>query len=290
MAALKKLTLSPNIIVEDLPLMVAMQEGFLAEEGIEAVLPHRSQRDNSDRDMFQRQKEYMFEQNQSQIYNACEWGCIVRSFESKRGGRIISKRCSITNIAIVVPKGSELHRPEDLAGRSIAISWNTGVHYMAYRMLEGFIPRDDINIVHVGDPPARHKALVEHDVDASILVEPYISLAEKHGARSIIEAYMVGEEVASQDLDQETIAAYLRALSKAVTKINEHPRKYAHILIEHEELAGKLTPEEVRIERLLYVEPQPYTREEFEASNRWMQERGMIGEGARFEDLVATAT
>ena len=60
--------------------------------------------------------------------------------------------------------------------------------------------------------------------------------------------------------------------------------------IEGEELTGELSPDEVRIERLHYVEPRPYTREEFEASYRWMQERGMIAAGGRYENLVTTVS
>ena len=161
---------------------------------------------------------------------------------------------------------------------------------MGYRMLEGFLPRDQINLVHVGDPPARYKALVEGTVDTAILLEPYISLAEKHGSRTIMESYYQGEEVASEDVDQETVAAYLRALSRAVKRINQDLRGHVHLIIEGEELTGELSPDEVRIERLHYVEPRPYTREEFEASYRWMQERGMIAAGGRYENLVTTVS
>ena len=65
--ALTKVTIAPNVVLDDLPLIVAIQEGFLAEEGIEAVLPHRSQQDNSTQDMFQRRKEGMFEEGKSQF-------------------------------------------------------------------------------------------------------------------------------------------------------------------------------------------------------------------------------
>ena len=42
--------------------------------------------------------------------------------------------------------------------------------------------------------------------------------------------------------------------------------------------------------RLRYVKPEPYTQSEFETSYQWMLERGMITEGARYEDLVATVS
>ena len=287
---MKKITVSPNAVVYDLPLLVAIQEGFMADEGLDVELPHRSQTDNSDPNAFLRQKESMFEESASQFYNACEWGCIIRTFDSERSGRIIAKRSAVSDAAITVLGDSEIHRPEDLPGRPIAISQNSGIYYMAYKMLEGFMPRDQINLVHLGAGRDRYTALFDRSVDAAILVEPYLSLAEKHGARAIAEAYFVGEEVTGNNVDDETVAGYLRALGRAAEKLTEDPRKYVHLLIEGEELTGEISPDEVRVDRLRYVKPEPYTQSEFESSYRWMLERGMITEGARYEDLVATVS
>ena len=287
---MKKIIVSPNAVVYDLPLLVAIQEGFMADEGLDVELPHRSQTDNSDHNVFLRQKEGMFEESASQFYNACEWGCIIRTFDSERSGRIIAKRSAVSDAAITVLGDSEIHRPEDLPGRPIAISQNSGIYYMAYKMLEGFMPRDQINLVHLGAGRDRYAALFDGSVDAAILVEPYLSLAEKHGARTIAEAYFVGEEVTGSDVDDETVASYLRALGRAAEKLTEDPRKYVHLLIEGEELTEEISPDEVRVDRLRYIKPEPYTQSEFEASYQWMLERGMITEGARYEDLVATVS
>ena len=287
---MKKITVSPNAVVYDLPLLVAIQEGFMADEGLDVELPHRSQTDNSDPNAFLRQKESMFEESASQFYNACECGCIIRTFDSERSGRIIAKRSAVSDAAITVLGDSEIHRPEDLPGRPIAISQNSGIYYMAYKMLEGFMPRDQINLVHLGAGRDRYTALFDRSVDAAILVEPYLSLAEKHGARTIAEAYFVGEEVTDNNVDDETVAGYLRALGRAAEKLTEDPRKYVHLLIEGEELTGEISPDEVRVDRLRYVKPEPYTQSEFETSYRWMLERGMITGGARYEDLVATVS
>ena len=262
----------------------------MAEEGLDVELPHRSQTNNSDSNVFLRQKESMFEENASQFYNACEWGCIIRTFDSERSGRIIAKRSAVSDAAITVLGDSEIQRPEDLPGRPIAISQNSGIYYMAYKMLEGFMPRDQINLVHLGAGRDRYNALFDRSVDAAILVEPYLSLAEKHGARTIAEAYFVGEEVTGNNVDNETVAGYLRALGRAAEKLTEDPRKYVHLLIDGEELTGEISPDEVRVDRLRYVKPEPYTQSEFETSYQWMLERGMITEGARYEDLVATVS
>ena len=156
--------------------------------------------------------------------------------------------------------------------------------------VEGFMPRDQINLVHIGAGRDRYNALFDGSVDAVFFVEPYLSLAEKHGARTIAEAYFIGEEMAGNDVDGETVTHYLRALGKAAEKISRDPRKYVHLLIEGEGLTGELSPAEVRVDRLRYVKPEPYTHSEFEVSYRWMLERGMISGEARYEDVVATVS
>ena len=70
-------------------------------------------------------------------------------------------------------------------------------------------------------------------------------------------------------------------------RINADPFKYYPMIIEAE-LPGRITPQEVRWQRVRYVPPSPYSRESFEATYRWMRDHKMIEGDARYEDLVLT--
>src|SRR4030081_544677 len=53
------------------------------------------------------------------------------------------------------------------------------------RLLEGFMARDDIKVVHLGQAALRYQAMMNGTVDAAMLMEPFIALAEKHGCYEI---------------------------------------------------------------------------------------------------------
>jgi NitT/TauT family transport system substrate-binding protein len=117
--------------------------------------------------------------------------------------------------------------------------------------------------------------------------EPWITLAEKQGYKLLAEAFYVGAEVASPDIDAETYAAINRAVLKAVKKINENPRQYLHHLTGQipAEL-GTVDPEDIPLGRLRYVEPAPYPQEQFQRTYEWMVSWGLLEEDNTFDSIV----
>ena len=147
--------------------------------------------------------------------------------------------------------------------------------------------RDDIKVVHLGQAALRYQAMMNGTVDAAMLMEPFIALAEKHGCHEIIEGFYVGSEMFAPTLERETAAALQRAIIKAVHLLNANKTQYLHHLIADvpAEL-GTLTPADFRLSRLRYVEPRPYPVDAFERTYAWMQSWGLVPEGATYESLV----
>ena len=96
-----------------------------------------------------------------------------------------------------------------------------------------------------------------------VLNEPWIALAEKNGCKSVGEAYYIGAEIASSDMDHETYEALQRAMKGAVALFNADKRRYLHYLIDEipAEL-GRLTPGDFHLPRL-HIDPVPYSETEF---------------------------
>ena len=67
--------------------------------------------------------------------------------------------------------------------------------------------------------------MMNGEVEATTLTEPYITLAEKAGCRIIQEALYHGTEVVSDAIGAETYAAFNRAVVEAVRRINAAKRK-----------------------------------------------------------------
>ena len=229
-----------------------------------------------------------FEQGKADIYRACEWGQIRRTYDNPKGP-IIARRPAMVYQTIFVRGDSPVNAPIALAGKSVGVQFHQGSHYSSLAMLEGFLPRDQIRVVHSGTVGERYEALMSGETDAATLMEPWISLAHKNGCKEAVSTFYQGTENASQDLDPKVWEAALRAVRKAVKLMQgEHKRKYVHYMLDEidPKYAKLLTPEDFYLPRLRYVDPMPYTKEEFERAYNWMLTWDLVGANANYEGLV----
>ena len=277
---------------------VARGDGLFAEEGLDVeillpgvrstALPLNDPRTHDHHLVSSMHYQYIYEENKVDIVRACEWGQIRRAYDSKRGCPIVSKRAAVVCQGIYVRPDSPVNVPKQLAGKTVGVQWHHGSQYSTLEMLEGAMPRDEINLINAGTVRERYEMLVAGKVDAATLMEPWISLAEKKGYKRIIETFYVGVENASSNIAPETYQALNRAIKKAVQHINADKRRYIHYLIEEmpPEHARQLTPDDFYLPRLRYVDPEPYTKEEFERAYQLMVRWDLIGKDADYDKLV----
>ena len=293
MPTTKKITTeaSPNIF--SLPYLVARDEGYFEAEGVEVEFVPSKEKPPTIKPIENPEEissfggPSAFEEGESSLYRACEWGQVRRSHDSQRGGRVIGKRAAVASQAIIVRPDSPAVHPQDLANRSVAVNFHHGSHYVAIQSLEGFLEPHEIKVVHFGGPQQRFEAVRDGRADAAAVMEPWITVAQKLGYKIITEAYYVGSEIASEDVDPESFEALNRAIARAVKKINEDPRPYLHYLINTVPSdIVQLEPEDFDVSRLRYVAPAPYPREQFERSYRWMRRWNLIPDDKGYEALV----
>ena len=132
----------------------------------------------------------------------------------------------------MVRPNSPHNYPGTLGHRPIAVQFHAGSHYVALRLLEGYLPNDKIKLVHYGSPQQRFEAMWRGEVDACVVMEPWIALGEKLGCKALCEGHYLGAENASDDMDEATFAAINRAVGKAVDLLNADKRRYLHYLID----------------------------------------------------------
>lgn len=291
--ALKKIVSETSSPIFSLPYFVARDEGYFAEEGLDVELVRKGQRDAVIKPVEDHHlissftSRSNFEAGDASLYRACEWGQIRRSYDSQAGGQVVSKRAAVGSQAIYVRPDDPANHPQDLANRTVAVNFHHGSHYIGIQTLEGFLNKDEINVVHVGGPRERFEALRDGKVDAAAVMEPWITVAEKLGYKLIAEAFYVGAEIASPDLAPETFTAIQRAVVKAVHKINEDPKPYLHYLIaDVPEDIVHLDPTDFRRDRLRYTEPTEYPAAEFQRTYDWMVAWDLIPEDADFTQIV----
>lgn len=290
---MKKVTNEFSQAVFNLPWLVAQEEGLFTPEGIEVEFVRARQWDPNlapepdpgKVNPFWRHAP--FEEQAAASFNACEWGQIRRSKDSEVGGRIVNQRAAIACQAIVVRPDSDITHPQALRDKTVAVNFHAGSHYLTLQLLEGFMAREEIRTVHLGQARLRYQAMIDGTVDAAMLMEPYIALAEKNGCNVILEAFYIGSEMFSPTLDIETANGLYRAIKKAVHLINTDKKKYLHhIIADLPPDLGPLTSEDFRLTRLRYIESRPYPAVEFERTYTWMRSWGLIPEGATYESLV----
>jgi NitT/TauT family transport system substrate-binding protein len=288
------------------PYYVARDEGYFAEEGLDVELVRAS--DASSRAVATRSADLtaqliadhklidsfgggagtLYEQGASALYRACEWGQVRRSYDSNVGAQVTFKRSHVGTQAIIVRPDAPYNIPTDLADVPVGVSLHHGSHYVAIQSLEGFLEPEEIKVIGIKGKN-RFYALRDKDVDAIAIMEPWITVAEKLGYKTIIESHYGGLEIVSPDLDPEVFAAINRAVSKAARKLMANPYPYLHYLIEQvPQDVVALVPQDFTRNRLRYTDPKPYSQKDFERTYRWMVKWGLIGDDAGYTTLVDT--
>ena len=279
--------------VFNLPWLVADAEGLFAQEGIEVEFmrarswdPDRApEADPTKVDPFWRHAP--FEEQAADSFNACEWGQVRRASDNAIGARILNLRPALASQAIFARPDSDITHPSALRNKTVAVNFHAGSHYLMLQLLEGFMPRDEIKAIHKGEAKLRFRAMMDGTVDAAMLMEPFIAIAEKAGCTLVVEGFYAGSEMLSPQLDQTTVDGIHRAVTKAVKLINADKKKYLHYIMEDiPEEYGPLAPEDFRLSRLRYVDPRPYPQEEFQRTYDWMMSWNLIREDATFESLM----
>jgi NitT/TauT family transport system substrate-binding protein len=239
--------------------------------------------------IFDRTMEALYNTGGVDQYRMCEWGVMKRTVEAiqcgQRAAKIVALGAAMSKMAIITAPDSHIYEPEQLKNTPVAVSPFNGSHFTTLKMLEGFIKKEHIRVVHAGTMRERLVAVRKGEVAACNCMEPWISIAQKQGFRILMESHSTRSEAASDDLDGSTLAAMFRAEARAAEMINQNPGKYAHYLAQ--EGQGLIEPHELQTWRLLYGPPMPYTRERFEATYDWMLSYpDLVAPGATYDSVV----
>ena len=297
---MQKLVLETTAPFQGLPELVAYDEGLFAKEGLQIEWADRevgvakkveaNVMTPKGVDPFASHGR-LLEQGKADMYNACEWGNYCRVQDTGKGSRQLGRRAIVAYAAIVVPPGSPVYTPQQLANRTIGVPFYFGTHYLTLHLLEGFLPREMIKLCRAPNGSRyRLNAITRGELEATPLTEPHITLAEKKGCRIVCSAFFHGTEVASERVDAETYAAFNRAVREAVRRINADKKAYLHYFIDYyakndPEIAA-LKVEDLRESRLVVCDPAPIPLDELQRTYDWLKSWGMLEEVASPLTLV----
>jgi hypothetical protein len=223
------------------------------------------------------------------ISGACHWTVNVAA--SNGHGKLYADAYSVSPCAIFVPPESEIRHPEQLKGVPISVGHQSGSHYSTIQALEQYMPLSDIKLSFADGLLFRRLELaVDRKIPAvSLFSGPYYFL-EQLGFRKVIDTTFMMASMITGNPDPEDIRKFYRALRRAQRDIDLRPELYAHYY-KNEFPARFLDQMDTRRwgpgERIVF---EPYTKQVFEESFRWIAERGIFPEGGmgagRYEDAV----
>jgi ABC-type nitrate/sulfonate/bicarbonate transport system substrate-binding protein len=210
---------------------------------------------------------------------ACHWA--VNMASSAGHGRMWGHAYSITPSTIVVPPESSIRKPRDLANIEVGVGYHSGSYFSAIQALEKVLTPDEIKLSYIGQPQDRLAALLDRKVAAANLFGASLYIVEQQAFRKILDTtFMIGF-LLHKDADVEDVKRYFNALQRAQRDIDLEPERYKHYFLK--ELPAKYH-DTIDVssfgpgERLVF---EPYTREMFEQTHRWMEAWKLFPEGQR---------
>jgi NitT/TauT family transport system substrate-binding protein len=222
------------------------------------------------------------------VSGACHWA--VNAAASASHGKMWGKAYSVCECGIFVAPDSRYRRPEDLAGVKVGVGYHSGSHYSAIQGLEPFLERAQIQPHFVGRPYDRVRLLKRGDIEAANVFGAQYYILEQLGFRKLVDTtFMMGFMVA-EDADTDDLERYFRALRHAQREIDLEPERYKHFWAR--EMPDDLLQDvDIRRfgpgERIVF---EPYTRDMFERTHRWMQSWQLFDAGSvarpAYEDAV----
>ncbi|MGH8866390.1 MAG: ABC transporter substrate-binding protein [Actinomycetes bacterium] len=200
---------------------------------------------------------------------ACHWA--VNAAATGGAGQMWGHAYSVSPAGIFVSPESPYERPEDLAGVPVAVSYHSGSHYAAIQGLEPFLQRSDVTVSFSGLPYDRVRLLMRGEVPAANVFGAQYYILEQLGYRKLVDTTFVMGFLVPDVADLEDTKKYFRALEKAQRDVDLEPERFKkYWLREMPEDLAKVV--DVRRfgpgERIVF---EPYTREMFEVTQRWMK-------------------
>jgi ABC-type nitrate/sulfonate/bicarbonate transport system substrate-binding protein len=289
---MSKFIISPHMRLHE---WVAEEKGYFAAEGLDyefrAALGSTDARQH---DLGDRVGAYQtFEQGRtSDVSCACHW--TVNMAAAAGHGKIYVDAYSVSPCGIFVARDSGIERPEDLAGVPISVGYQSGSHYSTIEALDRFLSPEDIKLSFAdGLLFRRMEKLIDGEVPAvSVFSGPYYFL-EQLGYRKLLDTSFMMAAMVGEKVDTDAVRKYFAALRRAQVDIDLHSHRYTHHYLKefptrfHSMMDTRLFGPG---ERIVF---EPYTREMYEETQRWVIERGIFPEGSpivrAFEQATATA-
>jgi NMT1/THI5 like protein len=274
----------PKFIIEPhfrLHEWVAEEKGYFKDEGLEYIFRELVQSTDGQHH-YKGDKVGAFQSleqgRKADVSCACHWTVGVAA--AKGHGKLYSDVYSVSPSGVFVPADSPIKTPEDLAGVPISVGYQSGSHYSTVQALEQYMPTDKINLSFAeGMLFKRMELLIDGKAPACALFSGPYYFAEQLGFRKIIDTTFMIATMIHGDPDPEDLRKFFRALQRAQFDGDLRPELYTHYYTREFPVRWHAMMDTRRWgpgERIVF---EPYTKQVFEETFRWIEERNIFPDG-----------
>ena len=279
-----KLALIP--VLDTIPIFIAEQNGYFAEQGLTVeAIPVKSPQE---RDVL-----VTTGQVDGVLTDLQSVGLLNKDAPKLKA--VYTSRRPFPNapmFRILAGPKTAINAPADLKGVPIGISPNTVMEYLTDRMLagEGLKP-EEITKIEIGQIPVRFEQLMNGNIQAAALPDPLAQGAIAAGAKLIVDDSKYADRSQSvlsfttEALNAKpgTVKKFLVAWEKAVNELNAHPEKYQGVLIEQ----GRV-PKSIQDTYKMPPFPGRGVPSEAEVKDvaAWLKAKGLVSRDIPYTDVV----
>ena len=278
-----KLNIGVMSSMDYLPLAVAQEQGFFQEEGVDVTI----------------NKFYSANERDAAFQSGNLDGTIIdyTGAAIQRAGGVglkVASQCDGTFV-LVAGGDSGVNGVDDLVGKSLAVSRNTVIDFCTDFVLDkANIALSDVNKVEINKIPLRLEMLRNGKIDATMLPDPFVTIALQSGNKSIIDIQEVDLRVtgiAFHDVaiaeKEDAIKSFYRAYNRAIDLINAQPTSDFHDLL----IAEVGFPSELvaTIQLPHYTKAQLPQERDLEKVAQWLKANNLVPIDFDINSLIATS-
>ena len=277
-----KLRMGVMASIDAVPLVIAQEKGYFAEEGIDLDLQ-----------IFKAAKDRDAALQAGELDGVL---CDEVAISIYQNSDIDMKITGTTNgyWNLVAGKDSGIKSISDLKGKKVAISENTMIDYLSdYIATTNGMKASDIEKVAIPAMPARLEALKNNQVDAAILPAPFNDTAIADGGLNITEIYnndiMISVTAFLQnviDSNPEAIKGFYKAYNKAIdfmksNDITEYEDTIISTVGYSEDMRGNIILPELKTN---YLPAEEKVQEVLD----WSKNKGLLTKDITAKDVIST--
>ncbi len=269
--------------VESIPFIIAEKNGYFENRGVKVNIIHFKSAQDRDSAMQSGQLDGMVTDVLAVVF-ANEGG-----FKQKMVAR------NDGNIQFLAGKKSGINSMQELKGRTVGLSTNTIMEYLADQMLASSQMRpEDVSKVVIPPLPTRLEMLQGGKIDACILPDPLAGVAIKDGARILNSTDKMGNKPGAVAFTEkclnenpEAIRAIFHAYNDAVAYLKNEPQhSYVDFVIQSQGFPAAVK------DSLALPQYANATKPDEQIVNQvvqWMKAKNLVKGNYQYNDLVDDA-